>query len=151
MGHTGAEGIRITRLAVGVALSALAVLAFGALIAERAAAQDAAICDQYPGLPQCDQANGGSGGDQGPIGGDEGLTGGDQSPSAGSTVNGIPGAGGPTAAIAGSAKGELPFTGYPLTPAILIFLLLLIAGLTIRASLAIRDRVRARSGPSAPA
>jgi hypothetical protein len=42
-----------------------------------------------------------------------------------------------------AARGELPFTGYPLTPLIMLLLLLVLGGLLIRGFLAVRDRLRA--------
>jgi hypothetical protein len=104
-----------------------AALAFSAATADKASAQGAAICQQYPSLPQCQSPSSGGGGNQGS--GEAGA---------------IPGGGGPTAGEQAGAKGELPFTGYPLTPLLLLFLILLVAGLTIRSYLAIRDRLRAR-------
>jgi hypothetical protein len=117
-----------------IALAALlltlaATFAFSAATADRASAQVPAICDEYPGLPQCEQGSGGGGG------------GGGANPTSGAGQNGIPGGGGATADDTG---GTLPFTGYPLTPLLLLLLVLLAAGLTIRAYLAIRDRLRAR-------
>ena len=93
-----------------------------------------AICAQYASIPQCEQATGG-GGAETPAGG-----GGD----AGSP-GGIPGSAGSGADLAGGTSGALPFTGYPLTPLVLILLLLLIAALTVRAGLAIRDRIGANA------
>ena len=77
-----------------------------------------AICEEYPNLPQCEEGGGGGGGNEDP---DEDA-----------------GGAGPT----GDADGELPFTGYPLTSLLLLLLALLVAGLTLRAYLAIRGRVR---------
>lgn len=82
-----------------------------------------AICEEYPNLPQCEEGGGGGGGNEDP---DEDA-----------------GGAGPT----GDADGELPFTGYPLTSLLLLLLALLVAGLTLRAYLAIRGR--ARGGPAA--
>lgn len=111
-------------------VAALGVVAAGMLAAEPASAQLPAICDQYPQNPNCD-------GDIGPTGG--------------SDVSTPPGSIGPTGtlgATAGVGEGagaELPFTGYPLSALILLLLLLLLIGLAIRAYLAIRDRIQARS------
>jgi hypothetical protein len=44
-----------------------------------------------------------------------------------------------------SAGGELPFTGYPLTPLVWLLLAVLVAGVCLRAHLAVRERLRARS------
>jgi hypothetical protein len=85
-----------------------------------------AICDEYPNLPICVEDQPGDGNQ--PTG-DEGA--------------------GPTA-DRGVAKGELPFTGYPLTPLILLLLLLLLLGMAIRAYVEIRDRRRARTAGGAP-
>lgn len=51
-------------------------------------------------------------------------------------------AGGPSA-NAGKG-GSLPFTGYPMTPLILLLLLLLLLGLLVRMYVAVRQRMRAR-------
>ena len=51
---------------------------------------------------------------------------------------------GGAAGTTGGNGGELPFTGYPLTPLLLLLLLLLAAGLAIRAYLAVRGRMRSR-------
>src|SRR5712692_9192100 len=47
-----------------------------------------------------------------------------------------------------SAAGQLPFTGYPLTPLLLLLLLPVASGLIIRVDLAARDRMRARHAGS---
>src|SRR5688500_76223 len=85
-----------------------------AAVPATAAAQTPAICYEYPNLPECededeDEDDGGPGG---------------------------PGAGGPSGEA--NAGGELPFTGYPLNPLILILLLLLALGLATRIYLAVR-------------
>jgi hypothetical protein len=46
--------------------------------------------------------------------------------------------------------GELPFTGYPVTPLILLLLMLLAAGLMIRTYLAARDRLHAGHAGNLP-
>src|SRR5688500_1038367 len=99
---TSRSDARIARLAapllaVGVLL---ALLAF----APSAAAQS--ICDQYPNLPICQ-------GDGGPGGGDGDA---DEGPGSGGGEDDA----GPTADLGGGAGGELPFTGYPLTPLLLL-------------------------------
>ncbi len=136
------QAFGLRRMAAIAALVALATLALAAATADRASAE-AAICAEYPGLTQCDQ----------PVGGDA-ETGDDVSPTGtgadpttgGGTPSAIPGAGGPSAAAGGAgARGALPFTGYPLTPVILLLLALLVAGLTVRAYVAIRDRAQARA------
>jgi hypothetical protein len=73
------------------------------------------ICDEYPNLPICEEPTGGGN-------------------------NNPPGAG-PTAEQ-GVSTGELPFTGYPLTPLLLLLLLLLLLGMALRAYVEIRDRIR---------
>ena len=121
--------MRVVVVAALVALTALAALA--AVRAAPASAQLPAVCQQYPNLPQC----------QDPIDIDEPGT-----PPDGTAVPGAPG----TAPTAAAAPGTLPFTGYPITPLLLLLLVLLIAGLTLRAYLAVRDRVAQRgSGPPA--
>ncbi len=127
-----------------------AAFALAAALAGSAAAQQPAVCDQYPQLPQCQQPTAGGDGlqipgpsdqddeDRGPI---ESAGG----PSPGDGGGGpLAGAGGPVADVGDDARGELPFTGYPLTPLILLFLVLLAAGLAIRAYIAARERWRAR-------
>ena len=101
---------------------ALATVCVAMLVAApSASAQQPAICDRYPNLPQC----------QGPTG-VEGPT-----DDAGPTDDGV----NPGPAGTGDAAGDLPFTGYPMTFLILILLALLLLGLAIRAYLAARDRV----------
>ena len=92
-------------------------------LAPKAHAQ-AAVCPQY---------NPGCGGHKPPPGGH-----GNQGNQGGGAPSG--GAAGPV----GGQGGELPFTGYPLTPLILLLLILLAAGLTLRAYVALRDRLRGR-------
>jgi len=121
--------VRIVVVAGLVALSALAALA--TVHAAPASAQLPAVCQQYPNLPQCDD----------PIVIEE-----PEAPPGGATTPGAPG----TAPTAAAAPGTLPFTGYPITPLLLLLLVLLIAGLTLRAYLAVRDRVGQRgTGPPA--
>jgi len=118
-------------VAMGLA-ALLAVLTLG-LVKAQAASAAPPICDQYPSLPICEQGHHGGGNHHGnPAGGPAGL-----------------GGNGPTA-NQGSASGELPFTGYPLTPLILLLLALLVIGLTIRTYLYARDRYRTRhsTGPA---
>src|SRR5687767_8303386 len=87
-------------------------MAISAIVADPANAGVPAICAQYPDLPECEVPGPGPG--PGPDGG-------------------------PTADA--GVTGELPFTGYPLTPLILLLLALLLAGLAIRTYLAVRDRL----------
>ncbi|GEM_PF-3077918 len=96
-------------------------------LAAKAHAQ-AAACPQYN--PNC-------GGGHKPPGG-QGNQGGGALPSGG--------AAGPV----GGQGGELPFTGYPLTPLILLLLILLAAGLGLRAYVALRDRLSDRHAIAAP-
>ena len=126
-----AQGFLVIALAT-LLLALAATFAFTAAAADPAFAQQAPICAEYPGLPQCEEPATGGGGDT--PGGTN--TGGE---------NAVPGSG----AATGEADGTLPFTGYPLTPLLLLLLVLLATGLTIRAYLAIRDRVRER-GPGTP-
>jgi hypothetical protein len=116
-------------LLIALALLTLAAaLAFGAATADRASAQfQPDICSQYPGVPQCQESAGGGGG-SGPGGGSAAIPGGGESGSASNV----------------GTKGTLPFTGYPINALILLLLVLLASGLTIRAYVAIRDRLRAR-------
>ena len=104
----------IVAVAVALALALVGAMAISGVVAEQANAGLPAICDQYPNLPECEE-NVTPPGEQP---GDEG---------------------GPTAEQ--GAAGELPFTGYPLTPLILLLLALLLAGLAIRTYLAVRDRL----------
>jgi len=105
---------------MAAALGLLAALAIGAATAEPAAAQQPDICQQYPDLPQCqgEDPGGGAGGQ-------------------------VPG--GAAADLGGAGEAQLPFTGYPLTPLLLLALLLLLLGLAILAYQEIRDRLRERS------
>lgn len=108
-----------------VAGAALAVLALALAVSMTAPSAASAqglpsICDEYPNLPICEEP-----------------TGGHHNPA------------GPTA-DQGVAQGELPFTGYPLTPLILLLLLLLLLGLALRAYVEARDRIRARGGGDGP-
>lgn len=50
----------------------------------------------------------------------------------------------------GGEGGELPFTGYPVTPLILLLLLLLATGAALRTYVAVRDRMQARHAGDAP-
>jgi hypothetical protein len=128
------QGFLLIALATLV-LTVAATLLFSAATADPASAQQPPICAEYPGLPQCEAPA--AGGGENPGGG------------GGGGENAIPGSGGSS----GDAGGTLPFTGYPLTSLLLLLLVLLAAGLTIRAYLAIRDRVRAREsgGPTGTA
>ena len=112
-----------------VALSlmfAMLVTLFAVLQADTASAQGP-ICLQYPN--ECD-------GDAGPTGG------------TGSSSDDLPAFGSGGDGTGTGAGGELPFTGYPLTFLILLLLILLAAGLTIRAYVAVRDRPRRLADPT---
>jgi hypothetical protein len=146
--HGLAQPKTIIRTGLLAVAAIAAALALTALVADSASAQQPAICDQYPQLPQCDDnsggGGGGGGGDTDPFDEGSGSSSGDETTSA-FPAPGIPGAGGgPTAGPGGGTGGELPFTGYPLTPLLLILLLLLLAGLLIRAYLAARERWQLR-------
>jgi hypothetical protein len=121
------RGQRTAALLLAGALALCGALLWSGLVADQASAQSA-FCQQYPDDPDCQ-------GDTGPTGGgDEGLL-----PDFG---GGLPGG---TADADGVDRGELPFTGYPLTALILLMLLLLLLGATVRMGLAARDRMRARN------
>ena len=110
-------------------------------------ATSSAVCEQYPDLPQCESGAGSSDGTGSPstgTGGASGPAGGAGGGAAGYPADGaaIPGFGDPATGSAG-AVGELPFTGYPLTPLVLFLLVLLAGGLTARAYLATRGRLSA--------
>ena len=124
------QSLDIRKIALVATLSAItAVFALLALSPSAEAQGLPAICDEYPELPQCDVEP------QPPVDhppGDHHDRGhgdfrdfGDGDGSADS-----------------GAKGELPFTGYPLTSLILLILALLVIGLTIRAYVAARQRMR---------
>ena len=140
-------GVAGARAAIALMLAALAVaLVVGGAFASGASAQVPAICDQYPELPQCSPADNDPDGDD-PDGTDDGDTGVPAgTDDAGGPSSAIPGGGGGPTAGAG-ATGELPFTGYPLTPLLLLLLALLLAGLLLRAYLALRDRFATRARP----
>lgn len=109
-----------------IALFSASLLLLGATSAD---AQTPAACEEYE-VPPCGDGDGdddddGDGDNVGP-----GSTG------------GASGDGG------GDGDGALPFTGYPLTGLILLFLVLLLLGLTIRAGVALRERL-ARNPSSA--
>lgn len=112
-------------------------LAISAVVADQASAQGSVFCDQYPNDPDCDDDGGGpdddggggpdDDGNQGPGGDGDGPVSGD-------------GLGG------GNDGGNLPFTGYPLSPLIIMLLILLAVGLTLRGYTAVRDRLGSRTG-----
>jgi hypothetical protein len=147
----GVANGRCRRRTRGFLLTAVAAATSLAIVAVPTThAQEPAICGQYEGLPQClpnDPGDVGDDGDQG--GSDDGPAGGPQTSSEsgdGSLPGAFPGSGGgPSGSVAAAAGGELPFTGYPLTPLVWLLLLLLTLGLCVRGYLAIRDRLRARA------
>lgn len=104
-------------LALLVPLLAVSALVFAAT----ASAQDPDICEQYPNLPQCTEPDD-DGGDDDQAGAGAGGGGG-----------GVPGAN-------AGLGGELPFTGYPLSPLLLACLALLAAGVALRTGMAIQER-----------
>ncbi|MDQ3730100.1 MAG: hypothetical protein M3355_11005 [Actinomycetota bacterium] len=125
----------INHLRLTIALAAATLLAALAWVAVAqpgtAHAQLPGICDQYPDRPECQDDD--DDGDEGDGPDDDGGEG----PTAGA------GGDGPSA-DAGAGSGELPFTGYPLSPLLLLLLLLLTVGLAIRAYLAIRQKLSDR-------
>lgn len=118
--------VRTRRITVALAAALLALGMVFVLNASSASAQ-AVNCQYNPNLPQCD--NGGNG---------PGNGGGNNHPG---NDNGGEGGNPATGAIGGSDNGTLPFTGYPLSPLVLVLLILLIAGFTVRAYLAVRDKL----------
>jgi hypothetical protein len=134
-------------LGLVVVLALAAICAVILVAAPTAIAAGSAVCDQYPDLPQC-QATGATGGGSASVGGG----GGDDVEGAGAGVVGgsasgdgsIPGSGDGATGSASKA-GELPFTGYPLTPLVLLLLILLGAGISARAYIAARDRLTIRA------
>lgn len=110
-------------------LLTLAVLVIAAMlsVAGPAQAQLPGICQQYPDDPSCQQPD--HGGDVGPTGGS------DSSPSG---LGPSTGGGNPNGTA--NSSGSLPFTGYPLSPLILLALFLLLAGLVARGIVEARNR-----------
>ena len=114
---------RVRRPALFLAIVAL--IAGGIVVAPTAASAQGGAVDQYGGTGPA----GGSGGDE-----------------PGDVIGA--GAGGESAGTAESGGGDLPFTGYPLTPLAVTFLLLLAAGVVIRVASSSRtDVASSRSGP----
>ena len=94
---------------------------------------------------------------QNPAAADEYIADGPEFGDKGIANQGLPGEGGPgqSGSDPGSAPGsssaaELPFTGYPLSTAILVCLALVLAGLLLRLVIAIRDHSR-RTSAETPA
>ncbi len=128
------QGVTIHKFrALVIALVAAFSLAFAfsAILAQSASAQGpgSALCDRYPELPQCQDDDGDDDGDDD-----------DKNPSGG---------GGNPSTDDDGPSGNLPFTGYPLGALTLLLVLLLVAGLTLRAYLAVRDRI-AGDGTTGP-
>ncbi|HEY8467047.1 MAG TPA: hypothetical protein VIL04_09610 [Solirubrobacterales bacterium] len=137
---TRGPGVFSFRAFVGFAVAALiGALALALPLATDAQAQSLPpICQQYPNLPECQEGPDEDEGDDTPTppGDDE-----EEPDQTGLTPPGI----GPTGDA--GAAGKLPFTGYPLTGALLAFLILLASGLALRAYLATRDRLAAQGSP----
>lgn len=102
---------------------ALLVCVTGLVAADQSQAQLPSICEQYPDRDIC----------IGPV---------DDADENGNDAVDPTGAGDGDGT--GDADGSLPFTGYPLTGLILLLLALLLAGLTIRAGVAVRERFSGR-------
>jgi|HigsolmetaAR202D_1030399.scaffolds.fasta_scaffold13484_2 hypothetical protein len=127
---TRGPGVLSFRVVVAFAVAALVgALAIALPLASDAQAQSLPpICQQYPNLPECDTS---PDEDDNPTPPDD-----EESPD---QAGPVPPGSGPTGKA--GAAGKLPFTGYPLTGALLAFLILLAAGLALRAYLATRDRL----------
>jgi hypothetical protein len=105
------------------ALAMLASLGFALIASQPAAAQLPPICEEYPDLPQCELPD-----EEEPPGDNDGNNGGN-----GGT---------------GDTDGNLPFTGYPLTPLLMLAIVLLATALAIRGYIAIRKRLSTERGPT---
>jgi hypothetical protein len=116
-----------------VLIAALLVMGIASLAAATTAGAKPAVCDEYPDLPVCADNAGGGPSDE-DVGSDD----------ASGTATPVSGSGdGSSGGVGGTGSGgELPFTGYPLTPLLLLLLLLLAIGLAVRAGIAINDRLR---------
>ena len=118
-------------LAAAFLLTFAISFAVSALVSpDGASAQSPSFCEQYPNDPDCD--------DDRPDGND------DKNPDGDSDVGP---AGGPLGgdSLGGGGGGELPFTGYPLSPLLILLLMLLAAGLILRGYVAVRDRLAVRN------
>jgi|GraSoiStandDraft_49_1057285.scaffolds.fasta_scaffold247700_1 hypothetical protein len=152
------DRLKIGKVALATSMLALfAASLLSAAMPARVSALPPPACSEYLSLPGCAGNPGGGGGTPGTPGG-----GGGGIPGAPGTGGG--GGGGVTATTGGSnhgspsdalapgnapggasaARGELPFTDYPLTPLILLLVVLLTAGLLFRAYVAVRNRIRTR-------
>ena len=125
-------------------LVALASLAVGIVVAAPAASDLLAAGDQYTpgggganpgGGGGSNPGGGGGGGGDNPAGGGGGGGGGGDNPTGGgqNPAGGGGEATAPTAATGETDAGDLPFTGYPLTPLLWVVLGLVVAGLAFRA------------------
>jgi hypothetical protein len=127
------ENVSASRRSV-IVLALVAALLL--LAAPHASAAGSIVCEQYPDLPQCTVTAGGGDG----AGADApGAPGAAQAGGSVPVSAAIPGAGSATGEP--GKAGELPFTGYPLSPLAAAVLLLLTAGIAIRAYLAMRRRL----------
>ena len=121
------QGAHLNRMRT-IVLAGVAGLFFAlgltAVLAPSAGAQSPGsdFCQEYPNVPGCDTGPTDEGGSNP---NDNGTT----------PVSGE----GPTASA--DTGDELPFTGYPLTALILLLIVLLLVGLSIRGYLAIRARL----------
>ena len=130
---------RLGLILVGAAIPIAISLGAAAPVA---GAQAPAVCDEYA-IGFC---GGSSGGGSGHIAGT----------SNGGASQGVPGGGGGATASAGGNAGAndgaeaatLPFTGYPVTPLVVLLLILLAAGILVRSYVAVRHRLRARHATS---
>jgi hypothetical protein len=113
-------------------LFVLPLLVLLAMVTAASPASAQVDCAQYPDDPECQ--------------GDVGPTGGDTSSNPVGVPFGLPGAGfaGPSGDIGSGSGGELPFTGYPVSPLIIFALLLLLLGLAARAAQAAGRKARER-------
>lgn len=130
-------GISNTRsVVVGLALLVASMFLWAAFAPGTASAQLPDICEQYDDPEICigaiDEADEDDGGNTGPDG-----NGFDPDGDGNGDGNGDRDG-------SGDADGELPFTGYPLTALILLLLVLLAIGLTIRSGTALRDKLARR-------
>jgi hypothetical protein len=111
---------RKSAFAWSAVLAAAGAIVFTAPVAT---AQQVAGSDQYQGGAGPTGGAGQGAGQDGPDGGAE--------------------AGGPSATVAESGGGSLPFTGYPITPLVLLVIALVAVGLALRLGSKARDRFRA--------
>jgi hypothetical protein len=103
----------------------LTSLGFALIASQPAAAQLPPICEEYPDLPQCELPD-----EEEPPGDNDG--------------NGNNGDNGGT----GDTDGNLPFTGYPMTPLLMLVIVLFATAIAIRGYTAIRKRLSTERGPN---